>query len=63
MTVAVFGDLHGYFDLAFRLLRYWQRQQGDVVDAVLQVGDFGAFPDPARAERATLGLRKRTRPN
>jgi len=54
MNVAVFGDLHGHFALAYRLLRCWEIEQARRVDAILQVGDVNAFPDPARADRLTL---------
>jgi Icc-related predicted phosphoesterase len=54
MIVAVFGDLHGHFALAYRLLRRWEIEQERRCDLILQVGDVNAFPDPARADRLTL---------
>jgi hypothetical protein len=53
MIVAVFGDLHGHFALAYRFLRHWEIESGRVADAILQVGDVNVFPDPARADRLT----------
>jgi Icc-related predicted phosphoesterase len=54
MIVAVFGDLHGHFALAYRLLRRWEIEHEQRCDLILQVGDVNAFPDPARADRLTL---------
>ncbi len=53
-TFLVFGDLHGRVLPAFRLALVWQREHGQRVDGLLQVGDLGYFPDPARMDRATL---------
>lgn len=53
VTIAVLGDLHGHIDLAYHLLRRWQ-VENKKIDHVLQVGDFGAFPDPSRADEETL---------
>jgi hypothetical protein len=50
----VFGDLHGRVLPAFRLALAWQRDQGERIDGLLQVGDLGYFPDPARLDQATL---------
>jgi hypothetical protein len=50
----VFGDLHGKILPAFRLAACWARDHGRAVAGLLQVGDMGYFPDPARIDRATL---------
>jgi hypothetical protein len=50
----VFGDLHGRILPAFRFASYWARRIGCDVTALLQVGDMGYFPDPARMVKATL---------
>lgn len=51
--IAVLGDLHGHFVLAYRLLARWERETGKKIDLILQVGDLGAYPDPSRADSAT----------
>lgn len=53
-TILVFGDLHGRILPAFRLASAWARETGVPVSDVLQVGDLGFFPDPARLDRATV---------
>jgi hypothetical protein len=52
-TYLIFGDLHGRILPAFRLALVWQREHGERLDGLLQVGDLGYFPDPARLDRAT----------
>lgn len=52
-TFAVFGDIHGRVLLMLQLVERWQAETGGRVDAILQVGDFGAFPDVGRLDRAT----------
>jgi hypothetical protein len=49
----VFGDLHGRILPAFRLALAWQREQGEPLAGLLQVGDLGYFPDPTRLDKAT----------
>ena len=46
LRIAVLGDLHGHFSLAFGLLRRFEVETGQSIDLILQVGDFGAWPDP-----------------
>ena len=56
MSVArylIFGDLHGRILPAFRLAMAWEREHGVRLDGLLQVGDLGYFPDPARLDKAT----------
>jgi hypothetical protein len=50
----VFGDLHGRILPAFRFASYWAARSGRDVTALLQVGDMGYFPDPARLDKASL---------
>src|SRR5215213_10214336 len=50
----VFGDLHGRILPAFRFASYWANRAGRDVTALLQVGDMGYFPDPARMDKASL---------
>ena len=49
----IFGDLHGRILPAFRLAMLWEREHGIRLDGLLQVGDLGYFPDPARLDKAT----------
>ncbi len=46
-SIAILGDLHGHYTLAFTLLKRWEKETGKTLDAVLQVGDMGIFPHPA----------------
>jgi hypothetical protein len=52
-TYLIFGDLHGRILPAFRLALAWQREYSERVDALLQVGDLGYFPDATRLDKAT----------
>src|SRR5262245_61263170 len=52
-TYLVFGDLHGRILPAFAMARAWQRDHGESVTALLQVGDLGYFPFSDRLDRAT----------
>jgi hypothetical protein len=49
----VFGDLHGRVLPAFKLAQAWSREHGIELAGLLQVGDFGYFPDPSRFDKAT----------
>lgn len=53
-TFLVFGDLHGKILPAFRLAAAWSADHAAPLAGLLQVGDLGYFPDPARIDRATL---------
>jgi hypothetical protein len=53
MNIAVFADLHGRILLALKLCARWQRETGEQIDLILQTGDLGTFPDPARMDSAT----------
>ena len=50
----IFGDLHGRVLPAVRLASAWARDHGRPLAGVLQVGDLGYFPDPARLDKATI---------
>lgn len=54
MTIAIFADVHGRILLCFKLCARWQRETGQHIDLILQAGDLGVFPDPARLDRATV---------
>jgi hypothetical protein len=58
-TYMIFGDLHGRVLPAFALARAWQREHGLILDALLQVGDLGYFPDPGRLDKATKRFAQR----
>jgi hypothetical protein len=53
LNIAVFGDTHGHLRLMFQLCRLWQLENGVHLDAILQCGDMGFFPDPGAADKAT----------
>lgn len=53
LRVAVLGDVHGHLSLAYTILRRWERETSRALDAILQVGDMGAFPPPFRLDKAT----------
>ncbi len=46
----IFGDLHGRIQPAFRLALRWEREHGVRLDALLQIGDLGYFPDTTRLD-------------
>ncbi len=53
-SIAILGDLHGHYTLAFTLLKRWEKETGKTLDAILQVGDMGIFPFPyARIDETT----------
>ncbi|MDO5068147.1 MAG: metallophosphoesterase [Propionibacteriaceae bacterium] len=53
MRVAVFADIHGKFLLPFKLVHRYQQETGRAVDAILQCGDMGAYPDLDSLDKAT----------
>lgn len=53
LHIAVLGDLHGHFTLAYRVLKRWEQEHARPLDLILQVGDLGAFPPPFRLDKAT----------
>lgn len=53
MRIAIFGDTHGHLRLMFQLSRLWQLENGVHLDAILQCGDLGFYPNPGRADKAT----------
>ncbi len=46
------GDCHGAFTLLYRGIAMLEEALGQQVDLVLQVGDFGIWPDPSRIDVA-----------
>jgi predicted phosphodiesterase len=53
LNFAVFGDIHGRIALMYTLAILWQQESGIELDGLLQVGDFGAFPDLLNLDKAT----------
>ena len=53
MTIAVVGDVHGHLALLFAILGRWQREHGETIDVILQVGDLGAFLPTSFIDSAT----------
>ncbi len=53
MLVCAAGDCHGQLELMYAMIAQMEAQVGRQVDLVLQVGDLGVWPDPARVDQAT----------
>ncbi len=45
MKIAFFGDIHGQVFQMLATALYWQRKTDTQLEYIVQVGDFGAFPD------------------
>ena len=48
--ILAFGDLHGRIRAMYRAAEIWSEESNSTVDAIVQVGDFGIFPDPSTLE-------------
>ena len=53
MIICAAGDIHGAIGRLYDDVLAFERSLGLTFDAVLHVGDFGVWPDPARVDRAT----------
>jgi hypothetical protein len=53
MRIAVVGDVHGHLALLYAILGRWQRETGQPIHLILQVGDLGAFGPQSGLDRAT----------
>ena len=53
MLIGFVGDVHGRVLTAMAAVATWQRRTGRPFDALIQVGDMGAYPDPQRTDAAT----------
>jgi predicted phosphohydrolase len=53
LNFAVFGDIHRRIALMYTLAILWQQKSGIKLDGLLQVRDFGAFPDLSKLDKAT----------
>jgi Icc-related predicted phosphoesterase len=54
MLICVGGDIHGRLDQFYRDIADFERSLGVKFDWALHVGDFGIWPDPTKADKATL---------
>ncbi len=54
MLIGFVGDVHGRVFHALAALATWQAVTGKRFDLLVQVGDMGAYPEPARMDAATL---------
>lgn len=54
MLIGFIGDVHGQVFHALAAVAQWQEETGRQLDLLLQVGDMGAYPDPARMDAASL---------
>jgi Icc-related predicted phosphoesterase len=53
MLVAVFGDVHGALQSVYHMVRTWETREGKRIEAVLQTGDLGVFPEISNLDRPT----------
>ncbi len=53
MYICVAGDIHGALDLLYEDVLALESRLGITFDWVLQVGDFGVWPDPERIDKAS----------
>jgi len=53
MLCVAAGDVHGRLERLYEGVLAFERELGRTFAHVLQVGDFGVWPDPARVDRAT----------
>ena len=52
--ICAVGDTHGRLDEMYRIVAELEEQLGRFVDFVVQVGDFGFWPDPNAVDAPTL---------
>lgn len=53
MILCVSGDTHGALDRLYADVNAFERSLNVRFEALLHVGDFGVWPDPAKVDRAT----------
>lgn len=53
MIIGFVGDVHGLVFHCLALLATWQRESGRRLDAVVQLGDMGAYPNTNRTDAAS----------
>lgn len=61
MKIALFSDLHGKLLLPFKLVDLYQQETGKKIDAILQCGDMGCYPNLDNLDKATLKHAKKDR--
>lgn len=45
MKLMVFGDVHGEIRRMYKMAETWEEQNDEKIGGIVQVGDFGIFPD------------------
>lgn len=50
MLAGVFGDTHGNIRLMFERASAWEARTGLTLDVIIQVGDFGIWPNPTTVD-------------
>jgi len=53
VLIGFIGDVHGQVFHAIAAVATWQARTGQRFDLLIQVGDLGAYPDPARMDAAS----------
>jgi hypothetical protein len=53
MLICAAGDIHGKIDELYAGVSAFEKHLGRAFQCVLQVGDFGAWPDPDHVDKAT----------
>lgn len=53
MLIAIFGDVHGNINLMFERAREWEQRTGLTLEALIQIGDFGIWPNPNAVDEMT----------
>lgn len=56
VQIAVLGDIHGHITLGLSQLEDWIRFSGRGIDAILQVGDIGAYGPHSVLDRTTMEM-------
>ncbi|MBT5023563.1 metallophosphoesterase [Candidatus Woesearchaeota archaeon] len=56
MRFAILGDLHGHITLALNQIHKWEQFSNLKFDAILQVGDIGAFNEHTVLDKVTLEM-------
>ncbi|RKN79139.1 metallophosphoesterase family protein [Paenibacillus ginsengarvi] len=58
MNIAFVGDIHGRVFHLMAILAQWQKVTGRRLDFIVQVGDFGAYPNPDEPLRSSRFVRE-----
>ncbi len=57
-NILIAGDVHGHYSVLYSFIKNWQEQHKRKIDLILQTGDMGIYPDPSRADKATIKFAK-----